>query len=297
MSASSNAIEYKFPLEGRDLSAVTEDEFICAAKTGLPIPIHGLPSGIQGRNIVRIASTAVMKICIPPLPQEALNMEYVSKHSDGRIRVPHVYRNFFSGGLGYLVMEFIDGRSLDTIPWTERTAQERQNIILQLSEALQIMDSLRGNQPGPVGQGIPMGGLFSDYGAGRIFESAADMEPWFNHKLGIFGHGDITGKLKDEDLVMCHMDLCPRNLILDKAGKLWILDWEWAGFFPRAFEIASLLDKRPFYPDYEFCQELLCELRYSRHDDSLMDLLLHVYNINHGSFAASHIIHGNQTST
>jgi len=95
---------------------------------------------------------------------------------------------------------------------------------------------------------IPMGGLFTVYGAGRTFQTAADMEPWFNHKLGILGAGNVTGMF--EDLVMCHMDISLRNLILDKAGRLWILDWAWAGLFPQAFEKASLLHKRAEDPTF-----------------------------------------------
>lgn len=274
-------MESDFPLEGRDLSTVTESEFIHAAKTS-PL-ICG-----KGTRIVRITSAAVLKIGVEVRPQEALNMEYVFSHSNGHIRVPYVYQSFTSGNLGYIVMEFVDGDSLDAIPWSERTAQERQNIVLQVTESLLQIRSLRGCQPGPVGHGDPMGGLFTVYGAGRTFETAADMEPWFNRKLGIFGTGDITGMFGD--LVMSHMDICLRNLILDKAGKLWILDWAWAGFFPQVFEKASLSHKRVDDPDFQFARDVLRELGQSKCDEPLLSLLLSVYQVNDGPFQGSHLI-------
>ncbi|KAF1949712.1 hypothetical protein CC80DRAFT_497283 [Byssothecium circinans] len=276
-------MESKYPLEGRDLSAVTEIEFVHAAKTG-PLIFN------EGTKVVRITSTAVLKIGFEIHPQEALNMEYISNHSDEQIRVPHVYRSFASGDLGYIAMEYIDGNSLDAIPWSERPAQERRSIILQVTKGLLHLGSLRSCQPGPVEQGIPMGGLFTLYGAGRAFQTAADMEPYFNHKLSLRGSGNVTGMFKD--LVMCHMDIALRNFVLDKAGRLWFLDWAWAGFFPQAFEKASLLHKRPEDPNFQFAQDILHELGCSKSDEPLLSLLLKVYQVNDGPFQGSHIIHG-----
>ncbi|KAF2690370.1 hypothetical protein K458DRAFT_413144 [Lentithecium fluviatile CBS 122367] len=273
----------RFPLEGRDLSAVSDAEFVQAANIGTLISCNGT-------KIVRITSTAVLKIGFEVGLQEALNMEYVSTHSNGQIRVPHVYRTFTSKNIGYIAMDYIDGHCLDAIPWSERTTQERQNIVLQVTEGLRCIRSLRHCQPGPVGQGIPMGGIFTVYGAGRAFQTAADMEPWFNHKLGIIGAGDVTGLFKE--LVMCHMDISRRNLVLDKAGKLWFLDWAWAGFYPQAFEKASLLHKRVEDPDFQFAQDVLRELGYCSSEESLVGLLLSVFQVNDGPFQGSHLTQG-----
>ncbi|KAF2731939.1 hypothetical protein EJ04DRAFT_566408 [Polyplosphaeria fusca] len=117
-----------------------------------------------------------------------------------------------------------------------------------------------------------MGGLFSIYGAGKTFECATDMEPWFNQKLRIVGTGDVTGCF--DELVMCHMNLSLRNFLLEKAGRLWILDWAWAGFFPPTFEIASLSHKRADHPDFGLAQDLLRELGKSSADEELLSLLL-----------------------
>jgi thiamine kinase-like enzyme len=42
-------------------------------------------------------------------------------------------------------------------------------------------------------------------------------------------------------LVMCHMDLHPRNVILDSQGNAWLIDWEYAGMYPPYFETATVL--------------------------------------------------------
>lgn len=270
-----------FPLEGRDLFTVTDIEYIHAAKNG-PVLFK------KGTKIVRNTSTAVLKISMEILPQEAANMTYIAEHSNEQIRVPRVYRTFTSGYTDYITVEFIDGECLDAKPWLERSVEQRRSIVLQVSESLRCMRTMRSLQPGPAGQGIPLGGLFTLYNAGMTFQTAADMEPWFNDKLRLIGGGDITGMFKD--LVMCHMDISLRNLILDKAGKLWIIDWTWAGFFPQEFEIASLLHKRPEALDFQFSQDVFHEIRHANDDETLLNLLLKVYQVNDGPFMASHIV-------
>ena len=37
-----------------------------------------------------------------------------------------------------------------------------------------------------------------------------------------------------------HHDLAPRNILLDGCGKLWLLDWDHAGFCPTYFEYAAI---------------------------------------------------------
>jgi hypothetical protein len=272
---------FLFPLEGRNLSEVTDQEFVQAAREGLVI-------SDRRTKVVKITSTVVLKIGAQVYEQEARNMVYVATHSRGYVHVPHLFRFFTSEGLGYLAMDFIDGDSLDTIDWSKRTLDSQENILSQATDALMCMRNMLSDEPGPVGGGIPAGGLFSIYGANTTFRTAADMEPWFNKKLDILRAGNVTGKFKG--LVMSHMDFRLRNLIVDKAGKLWILDWAWAGFFPSAFELASFRNVRTDDPDAEFAQRLLQRLGPALEEEALITLLLAVYQVNNGPFMGSHVV-------
>jgi serine/threonine protein kinase len=275
--------DLRHSLEDINLSTVPVSELLRAAEN---CPVISW----KGTKIIRLTSTAVLKIGVEVSLQEVLNMRHIHYHSNGRIHIPRVYRYFLSGGLGHIVMEFVDGESLDAVPWLKRTTQQRQCIISQVNDALDCMRSIKSDTPGPVGCGVPMGGLFTVYGAGRAFQSATDMEPWFNQKLKILGRGDVTGRFSD--LIMCHMDIKLRNLILDKEGRLWILDWAWAGFFPPAFEHTSLEHIPAEDPNWEFAQDLLHELQPVWYDETLVKLLLDVYQVNDGPFGGSHIISG-----
>jgi len=45
--------------------------------------------------------------------------------------------------------------------------------------------------------------------------------------------------LTDTEIVLCHLDATPRNILL-KGDSVWLLDWASAGFYPRAFEYCAI---------------------------------------------------------
>ena len=44
-----------------------------------------------------------------------------------------------------------------------------------------------------------------------------------------------------EPLVLCHLDINPRNVIVGEDNRLWLVDFGWAGYFPRWFEYVSTI--------------------------------------------------------
>jgi thiamine kinase-like enzyme len=43
-----------------------------------------------------------------------------------------------------------------------------------------------------------------------------------------------------QPLVACHNDLLPANFVQDRQGRLWLLDWEYAGWGDRFFDLGNL---------------------------------------------------------
>ena len=41
-------------------------------------------------------------------------------------------------------------------------------------------------------------------------------------------------------LVLTHLDIHPNNIIIGDDGRVWLIDWEFAGFFPKWFVYASM---------------------------------------------------------
>lgn len=44
-------------------------------------------------------------------------------------------------------------------------------------------------------------------------------------------------------LVLTHLDIHPDNVILDNDNRVWLIDWELAGFYPQWFEYVGMADR------------------------------------------------------
>lgn len=59
------------------------------------------------------------------------------------------------------------------------------------------------------------------------------MENWFNRRLK---EEDPKLIFSESELVLCHLDIAPRNFLLLQDGSICLLDWASAGFYLRVFE-------------------------------------------------------------
>ncbi|PVH92352.1 hypothetical protein DM02DRAFT_620000, partial [Periconia macrospinosa] len=92
----------------------TEEEIVClcARSTSARNVIHELEGG---HSVVRISKDAVVKCGFGITKEEADNQaQAYSLINQAIIRVPRVYRFFTHKGIGYIVMEFVDGESLNS---------------------------------------------------------------------------------------------------------------------------------------------------------------------------------------
>ncbi|KAJ5429298.1 hypothetical protein N7491_006314 [Penicillium cf. griseofulvum] len=76
-----------------------------------------------------------------------------------------------------------------------------------------------------------------------------EVEEWFNSRLF---PGDGKVRFDHTPLVLYHLDIAPRNIIWLDDGRVCLLDWASAGFYPRLLEFASL-----FFQEYHFSEMLL----------------------------------------
>lgn len=100
--------------------------------------------------------------------------------------------------------------------------------------------------PGPVGwrDDKPFKGLwFSLYNAGPS-KTLQGLEQWCNYKLDVCFHFKQapSDTLRSEflDAVLTYRGIAPWNLIRHPSGRVWLLDWGYAGIYPRGFEQAVL---------------------------------------------------------
>jgi len=156
-------------------------------------------------------------------------------------------------------MDYVEGVCLANC-WNELGSWKRQSVISQVAGMIQQLQSVRLNNPGPIGGGPSQGKWFTDYSAGP-FATRQEIENWFNHKLAICkgtrnARQDIP-PFNFPTFVFTHQDISPRNLILDTSDQVWLIDWAFAGAYPPCFEAATLAEQAQF-PD--FSQQLLKQI-------------------------------------
>jgi aminoglycoside phosphotransferase (APT) family kinase protein len=178
--------------------------------------------------------------------------------SNSCIRTPRVHRSFqlpdptkYFGTVGYIVMDYISGQSLDKL-WRDLTNESRLDIASQTARMILELQSIEIQTPGPINGGPCRGRFFTDYSAGP-FKNKYEMEDWFNHKLDICKKYNQASPdvppFRFTNFVLTHQDISPRNLILDRDGLVWLVDWADAGAYPPAFESAALSSQQS-YPDF-----------------------------------------------
>lgn len=85
-----------------------------------------------------------------------------------------------------------------------------------------------------------MGGCFGE-DSGGPFESYSELTEYYNHKLDVairFKKTSPTTSHFDErwPLVFTHQDLNMGNIMILNDGEIYLLDWDWAGYYPEYFE-------------------------------------------------------------
>lgn len=144
------------------------------------------------------------------LLNEAAVLRFIAEKTD--IPVPKLYGCFEDDSSVYVITEYIEG-----VAMSELTLDQRKVVEGELEVHLETLRGLKSAT-----WGGPSGIVIPPY---RIMTKT--FRPEWRMKAR-----------ESEDLIFCHNDLSAYNVIVDeKTLKVKaILDWEYAGFFPREFE-------------------------------------------------------------
>ena len=177
---------------------------------------------------------------------EAITQEFAFNNVDRSIvHIPMVYSFIKSShqsahSRGYLFMEYVHGQNLNDID-----LKMHQDIPSRVANILAHLGQIVGptSVPGPIGGGEPLGYIFGDDGAKTTFTSIEDMNVYMNKRLK---YRNDSIDLMTYPPVLCHGDICRRNIILETDGSLCFVDWGYSGLYPRFFELATLSCVLPY---------------------------------------------------
>ncbi|KAJ5973000.1 uncharacterized protein N7479_002918, partial [Penicillium vulpinum] len=165
-----------------------------------------------GDQVVKLSDHIVAKVGFGVFASEAAMQEFAYNNLDRNIvRIPKIYRYFESETDDPFGYLFMDPT------------------------------------PGPVDGSEPIGYIWGDYGARTAFKSVEDLNVYMNSRLK---YRNDTIDLKPHPFVLCHGDICRRNIILQNDGSICFLDWAYAGFYPRFFELATISCVLPYVDNF-----------------------------------------------
>lgn len=194
-------------------------------------------------NIRRICvDTVVKRIPAKPMPApEALAYAFVRENT--LIPTPRVRKCFAYQGEGYLALEYIPGRQLRLV-WP--ALSDLQRFIIAWTLRLYI-NNLRAKSiahprshiPGPladVPQAIHGPAWLAFHRPIGPFHSYAQLSKHCNK----WRPRNRTNFDDSKPLVLTHGDIHMHNIIVGNDGRLWVVDWGCAGFYPPWFEYIGI---------------------------------------------------------
>ncbi|PIL32625.1 hypothetical protein GSI_05329 [Ganoderma sinense ZZ0214-1] len=189
-------------------------------------------------TVNRITPSLVVK---RPTHSERATLEFVRQNT--KIPVPRDH----CPHLSYLVMDFIDGEMLYEC-WDKLSRFMQFRIACTLRLYMKQLCSLTRSTPGALLDGRVGGAIFDEnvYGpfpdaqSFRRFCEFVAFHGWKTRMLGAIGDGKTIPSLVRLDMVwtpvLTHGDLNLSNIMLDRRGSLWVMDWANAGFYPPSME-------------------------------------------------------------
>jgi len=203
-------------------------------------------SGVtSGNYVIKLSETVVVKfgkgVSLGEADNQIKAFELLNRTV---VRVPRVYRYFEHSGegavlMGFLVMEYIHGEIIESPNRTQ---------INQIASMVSRFAHIQNQRPGSLQGGASRGLLWGE-NREPAFRTVDQMERWLNLRLP-----DVTStklSIRKYPLVLCHLNLAPRNILWLPDGSNCLLDWASAGFYPRFFEVCMLKITEHSHGDYE----------------------------------------------
>ncbi|OAX82440.1 hypothetical protein ACJ72_03202, partial [Emergomyces africanus] len=164
------------------------------------------------------------------------------------VRAPSIKRTIETAENVYVVMERIYGQTLDEA-WIHLGWFTTLRLAFQLRQFIHRMRAQTSTTAGSLSNGICTSVWIDDYYGLPSHASPESITVFINfwlnfvppsrHKQGNHHYKELLSQ-HHVPLVFTHQDLAPRNMIVDERCQLWLLDWDYSGWYPVYFEYASM---------------------------------------------------------
>lgn len=244
-------------LKPSDVVNLSDDELRERMTSSTPLPDSSQPFGGFSTYLVDDKIVAKFSSQVwgqdPDLNREVMAMRFVWDHTT--IPIPRPYRALRSHDLTVIVMDFIDGERLDRA-WPTLSLWSRFRVVWTLRSYVRQLRRIPVPPPpfpGPLGPNptechgtafhfLPV--YLQERAWTTTEELLGALKKTADNRFCDHHNGqEPTPRPEFENtgpLVFTHHDLNMRNVILGKDGKIWLLDWDYSGYYPRYFEYLSM---------------------------------------------------------
>ncbi|KAJ3967778.1 hypothetical protein EV361DRAFT_806718, partial [Lentinula raphanica] len=149
----------------------------------------------------------------------------------------------------FVVQDYIEGSLLADV-WSTYSIWRKLGVAFTSRRYVRQLRQLKASPttpPGPLSADEPRSCILPPFfGPSRSergpFASYADFASFFNKWAREAYNMQYThGGGDSEALVLTHQDINPWNIIVGTDCRLWLIDWEWSGYYPPWFEYIGMV--------------------------------------------------------
>lgn len=173
------------------------------------------------------------------------------------IPVPRIHRSVKIDNTVYCIMDRIPGKTLDMV-WPELGWIASLRLAFQLPHLIHRLRSVTSTFSGSLATGKCRPYFLQDSFGLPPRATSDQVNAFLNFWANFVSicqeitktaaeHATCSRPvfLHDGPFVFTHHDLAPRNMIVDPEGQLWLIYWDFAGFYPQYFEYAGMFNFIP----------------------------------------------------
>ncbi|KAI1400266.1 ankyrin repeat protein [Hypoxylon fuscum] len=173
------------------------------------------------------------------------------------IHVPRIRRTVHTNRMFYCIMDRIQGVALDT-EWLKLGWITSIRLAFQLRRTIRRLRSAESSTAGSLVTGECSSYFLDDTFGLPPRANSNQVNAFLNFWVNFVSIRHEFQKTPAQhsiclkpafstshSFVFTHHDLAPRNIMLDPAGQLWLIDWDDAGYYPKFFEYAGMYNFIP----------------------------------------------------
>jgi serine/threonine protein kinase len=211
--------------------------------TGTPLSPPPCAVSLLSRNLV--AKLVPSKTLTDGVAAQKLACDLV-------IRVPEIRRTITNEDISYIIMDRIHGATLEQC-WSKLGWIATITLAFELRKFVRRMREVTSSTAGGLVTGECNSFWLEDYYGLPLHATPSDVQSFITfwlqypqkrpqlypdpelHRKNI----TLTPSLPTR-FVFIHQDLAPRNIVIDKHRRMWLIDWGSAGFYPLYFEYVGM---------------------------------------------------------